>query len=202
MRKQSVILLLKILIGVIVTTGIFTSHASGVDTFNITKYKIKDIQIKRCISKIAKENRNKIDCQISFILVSYSQNNEEYLFVGCNTLAWMSFYRFFYEVEDNDFVGCTYFNHSTCFLWGKDINQYISDSLGVISLIDSNHIFKPLLGNEDAFNEWKEELNRKCFRYDPPVWIFKKNRGKFVRINNKEYDYTPIAPQAQNEKQD
>lgn len=191
MRKQSVILLWKIIVGFIVTFGVFTSHAIGVDTFNIPQYKIKDRQIKQCLSQIAKEERGKYNHQIEFILVNYTQKNKEYLFVGCKTLAWMSFYRFFYEVEDNDFVGCAYFKQSTCFLFGKDINQYLSDSLRTISLIDSNSILKPLLGNKDAFNEWKKELYRIGFHYDPPIWIFRKQKGKFVRIKNDEYDYVP-----------
>lgn len=193
MQRQFIILLLKIVAGFIVTFGIFTSYAIGVDTFNIAQYKIKDRQIKQCLSQIAKEERGRYNRQIEFILVNYTQKNKEYLFVGCNTLAWMSFYRFFYEVEDNDFVGCAYFKHSTCFLFGKDINQYLSDSLGTTSLIDSNFILKPLLGNKDAFNEWKEELYRIYFHYDPPVWIFRKQKGKFVRIKNDEHDYDPTT---------
>lgn len=186
--------------GLIVSLGIFTSHATVIDTFKITQYKITNHQIKRCLSKIAEEESKKHERQVDFVVVNYTQKNIEYLFVGCNTLPWLSFYRYFYEIEDNELVGCAYFNRSSCFLFGKNIHKYLSDSTGIVSVVDSNQIISPLIGSEAMFNKWKEELDRMFFRYDPPVWIFKKRKRKFERIYNDEYDYVPITLYLQNGK--
>ena len=181
----------KIIIGLLIITCGITSYAIEIDTFNILQYKIKNHQLKKCLSDIAEEESGKLYQQVGLVVVNYTQGEEEYLMVGCYLLSWLQFYSLLWEVRDNDFIGCSYLNNTICFLFGNEMKQYLSDTIGVVSLVDRNDFFKPLLGSEADFQEWKEEFFRGELHADPPVWIFRKQKRKFVRIYDKEYDYTP-----------
>lgn len=175
----------------------FSLYATEIDTFNIRQYKIKNHQLEQCLSKVAKEERKKHYGQIGLIVTYIHQEEEEYVLVGCHTLAWLRFYSMLYEVRDNDFVGCSYLKNGVCLIFGEEIKQYLYDSIGTVCLIDSNNYFKPLLGDEEDFNEWFDGYCQGDLYVDPPVWIFKKQKNKFVRISNSEFHYTPRHPHLQ-----
>ena len=96
----------EIIIGLLIITGGFTSYAIEVDTFNILQYKIKNHQLKKCLSDIAKEESGKLYQQVGLVVVNFSQGE---------------------------------------------------------------------------------------LLVDPPVWIFKKQKRKFILIDNDDYSYTPTA---------
>lgn len=166
-------------------------YATGIDTFNIRQYRIKKHQLEQCLSKIAKEESNKHYGQIGFVVTCIRQDDDECLLVGCHTLAWLKFYSMLYEVRDNEFVGCSYLKNGVCFLFGNEIKQYLSDSIGTVCFVDSNNYFKPLLGNEADFKEWFDGYCQGDLYVDPPIWILKKQKNKFVRISGSEFHYTP-----------
>ena len=195
MPKQSIksIIVKLIVVFAAITRG-YSIYATEIDTFNIRQYKIKKHQLEQCLSKIAKEENNKHYWQIGLVVTYIHQDKEEYVLVGCHTLAWLKFYSMLYEVRDNDFVGCSYLKDGVCFLFGNEIKQYLSDSIGVVCLVDSNNYFKPLLGNEVDFKEWFDDYCQSDLYVDPPVWIFKKKKNKFVLIGDSEFHYTPKYP--------
>lgn len=184
----------KIIIGLLVITCGFTSCAMEIDTFKILQYRIKNHQLKKCLSDIAEEESSKLYQQVGLVVVNYSQGAEEYLMVGCYLLSWLQFYSLLWEVKDNDFIGCSYLNNGICFLFGNEMKQYLSDTIGMVSLVDRNNFFKPLLGSETDFQEWKKQFFQGELHVDPPVWIFRKQKRKFVLIDNNDYDYNPTAP--------
>lgn len=190
----------KIIIGLLIITCGITSYAIEIDTFNILQYKIKNHQLKKCLSDIAEEESGKLYQQVGLVVVDFSQGEKEYLMVGCYTLSWLQFYSLLYEVKDNDFVGCSYLNNSICFLFGNEMKQYLSDTIGMVSLVDRNSFFKPLLGSEADFQEWKEHFFQGELLVDPPVWIFKKQKRKFILIDNNDYYYFSTAPHIRSQK--
>ena len=201
MRERILKFIIKrIIIGFLVITSVFTSYAIEIDTFNIPQYRIKNQQQKKCLSKVAEEESGKLYQQVGLVVTNYSQGNEEYLLIGCYALSWLQFYSLLYEVKDNEFVGCTYLNNSICFLFGNEMKQYLSDTIGMVSLVDRNSFYKPLLGSEADFQEWKEHFFQGELLVDPPVWIFKKQRRKFVLIDNNDYSYAPTTPYLRSQK--
>lgn len=201
MRERILKFIIKrIIIGFLVITSVFTSYAIEIDTFNIPQYRIKNHQLKKCLSKVAEEESGKLYQQVGLVVTNYSQGNEEYLLIGCYALSWLQFYSLLHEVKDNEFVGCTYLNNSICFLFGNEMKQYLSDTIGMVSLVDRNSFYKPLLGSEADFQEWKEHFFQGELLVDPPVWIFKKQRRKFVLIDNNDYSYAPTTPYLRSQK--
>lgn len=168
-----------------------TAYASAVDTFYFPLYKISNKQLKKCLSQIAVGESDKHHQPIGLVVSCFSQDNEQYVLVGCHTFSWLKFYSMLQEVRDNDFVGCSYLKNYPCFLFGNGIEQYLSDSVGMVSIADSNGNFKPLLGSEEDLKEWFEGYCQSDLVVDPPVWIFKKHKRKFVRISNSDFQYTP-----------
>lgn len=181
--------IIKTVVCLVATTICLSSYAMNTDTFNIQRYSIHNHQLKQCLSKIAKEESNNLHCQIGLVVVNIHQCNEEYLLVGCHKLAWLKFYSTFYEVRDNDFVGCSYLKNVTCFFFGQKIKEYLSDPIGMVCLVDSKGYFKPLLGSEADFNEWVNDYYQSGLHVDPPVWIFKKKGKKFVPMSNSDFQY-------------
>ena len=115
--------IIKFIVCFFAVTYCFTSYAMKADTFNIQRYSINNYQLKQCLSKIAKEESNKLHCQVGLVVVNIHQCNEEYVLVGCHTLTWLKFYSTFYEVRDNDFVGCSCLKNGTCFFFGQKIKE-------------------------------------------------------------------------------
>ena len=190
--KKSIIF--KLIVIFVAITSSFSLCATEIDTFVIRQYKFKNHQLEQCLSKIAKEENKKHYRQIGLVVTYIRQDNEEYVLVGCHTLAWLKFYSMLYEVRDNDFVGCSYLKNGVCFLFGKEIEQHLSESIGMVCLVDSNNYLKPLLGNELDFKEWFDGYCQGDLYVDPPIWIFKKQKNKFVLISDSEYHYTPKYP--------
>ena len=187
-------IIVKLIVVFVAITSSFSVYATEIDTFNIRQYKIKKHQLEQCLSKIVKEENNKHYRQVGLVVTYIHQDNEEYVLVGCHTLAWLKFYSMLYEVRDNDFVGCSYLKNGVCFFFGNEIKQYLSDSIGMVCLVDSNNYFKPLLGNEVDFKEWFDGYCQGDLYVDPPIWIFKKQKNKFVLISDSEFHYTPKYP--------
>lgn len=168
-----------------------TMCASVVDTFYFPEYTINNHQLKKCLSQIVVEESNKHYRPIGLVVSCFSQDNEQYVLVGCHTFSWLKFYRMLREVNDYDFIGCSFLKNCPCFLFGNEIEQYLSESVGVVSIADINGYFKPLLGSEADFKDWFDDYCQSDIHVDPPVWIFKKHKRKFVRINNSDFQYTP-----------
>ncbi len=179
----------------------FSTCASEIDTFNIPQYKICNRQLKKCLSLIEIEQRNKLHQKIGLVVVSHAEGSEEYLLVGCHTVSWLQFYGLSYEVMDNDCVGCSYLNNSICLFFGNEVSKYLSDSIGTVCVADEKQTFKSLLGSEADNKEWRDEFYQNNIIVDPPYWFFKKRKKKFVRIYDDEYDYTPVTPFLQYRKQ-
>lgn len=183
----------KIFVGIVLIVYCCFTYAIEIDTFNIPQYKILNHQLKKCLTQIAIEEGDKLHQNVGLVVVNYSQDNQEYILVGCHTEIWLQFYKMLYEVMDNDFVGCSYLTDTPCFLFGKEITKYLSDSIGMACLVDSNRFFKPLLGNEADFSSWFYDYSQNDIHVDPPVWIFKRQKRKFVRIFDEDYNYTSLV---------
>ena len=153
----------KIIIGLLIITCGITSYAIEIDTFNILQYKIKNHQLKKCLSDIAEEESGKLYQQVGLVVVNFFQGDDEYLLAGCYTLSWLQF-------------------------------------IGMVSLVDRNSFFKPLLGSEADFQEWKEHFFQGELLVDPPVWIFKKQKRKFILIDNDDYYYFSTAAHIRSQK--
>lgn len=186
-------ILRKLIISFVALTMGLASYATEPDTFNLREYKIKNLQLKRYLSKIAEGETNKHHRQVALVVTCFRQEDGEYVVVGCQTLARICWYSWSMEVNDYGLIGCAYLENSICLLFGSEIEQYLSDPIGMVCLVDSNDYFKPLLGSEADLQEFRDDCFQIGLHLDPPSWIFKKQKKKYRPIDIQSYDYNPIS---------